>query len=124
MLAPLGNNGHRFGIASLGHARTGGWGTLARLRDTRETSQTRSHELSAPAATQLAVATCRAGVKNLPKATPKAGRSIQREKIRGHLKKELEKVAKAIAKAKIGPRKAAKLRKEQAKLSEKLNALD
>lgn len=60
----------------------------------------------------------------MPKATPKAGRSIQREKRRGHLKKELEKVAKAIAKAKIGPRKAAKLRKEQAKLSEKLNALD
>ena len=47
-----------------------------------------------------------------------------KEKRRGHLKKELETVANAIAKAKFGQRKAAKHRKENAKLSEKLKALD
>ena len=47
-----------------------------------------------------------------------------KEKRRGHLKKELEADANAIAKAKFGQRKAAKLRKENAKLSEKLKALD
>ena len=47
-----------------------------------------------------------------------------KETRRGQLKKELETVANAIAQAKFVQRKAVKLRKEKAKLSEKLKALD
>ena len=47
-----------------------------------------------------------------------------KETRRGQLKKELETVANAIAQAKFGQRKAVKLRKDNAKLSEKLKALD